>query len=134
MAENKTESKKKSSKPVNPYNERAYLERIIKEDEDEGNKIWARAQLAELEKKMKRDEISKRMNEMVDFIFPRSDPREAEVRIGHNGTMYVYRRGVSVKVPRKVLEIYQNSLAQEEIAYQAQIAAQNAVKKSLADL
>lgn len=56
------------------------------------------------------------------------------VLIGVNGEFIRVRPGVTVSVKRKFVEAFANAQTQEREAWEAQIRAQNASKKALAEL
>lgn len=72
--------------------------------------------------------------EKVDLMIPRdpSNPKDTSVTIVHNGNNYQIMRGVPVKVPRKVAQVYWDSEAQKAKAYNYAAAAENAAKKESA--
>ena len=69
----------------------------------------------------------------VDFMIPFGGENKP-VFIGVNGETIRVMPGVTVSVKRKFVEAYENAQAQERVAWETQIRAQNASKKALADL
>ena len=74
-----------------------------------------------------------RGEEYVRFMIPLSADNAA-VFIGVNGETVRVRPGENVYIKRKFAEAYNHSVAQQNSAWKAQIAAQNASRKALADL
>ena len=74
-----------------------------------------------------------RGEEYVDYLIPMSADN-APVLIGVNGQTIRVRPGEPVRIKRKFVEAYEHSVAQQAAAWKAQIAAQNASNKALADL
>ena len=69
----------------------------------------------------------------VDFQIPFGGENKP-VFIGVNGETIRVMPGVTVSVKRKFVEAYENAQAQERVAWETQIRAQNASKRALADL
>ena len=69
----------------------------------------------------------------VDFQIPFGGENKP-VFIGVNGETIRVMPGVTVQVKRKFVEAYENAQAQERVAWETQIRAQNASKRALADL
>lgn len=69
----------------------------------------------------------------VDFMIPFGGDTKP-VLIGVNGEIIRVLPGKKVNIKRKFVEAWNNSQAQERVAWETQIRAQNASKKALADL
>ena len=74
-----------------------------------------------------------RGEEYVDFAIPFTGDTKPEL-IGVNGEFIRVMPGETVSVKRKFVEAWQNAKSQEQAALRAQVRAQNAGKKALADL
>lgn len=75
--------------------------------------------------------------ELVEYTAPlmgRPGEESQDIIVGVNGEFIRIMRGETVKIKRKFLLVLQNAEAQEMAAYKAQIAAQNASRKALADM
>lgn len=72
--------------------------------------------------------------ELVEFMIPSRGPEEREQFIGVNGQTVAVKPGEPVKIKRKFVEAYENSIAQERAAWKAQKDAQNLGRKPLAEL
>ena len=61
-------------------------------------------------------------NERVELMIPRdmANPQDGEVSIIVNGVIYQIQRGVTVEVPRFVKQVYLDSEAQKNMAYERQ--------------
>ena len=60
--------------------------------------------------------IEEHARELVDFKIPKTKTQRDDVFIGLNGVRYSIKRGVTVKVPRAVKMIYEESEEQDAIA------------------
>lgn len=60
--------------------------------------------------------IEAHARELVDFKAPKTKTQRDDVFIGLNGVRYTIKRGVTVKVPRAVKMIYEESEEQDAIA------------------
>lgn len=56
--------------------------------------------------------------ELTDLLVPMNPaaPKDTDITVGLNGKLYKIKRGVRVKVPRAVVEILENSQAQQAAA------------------
>ena len=73
--------------------------------------------------------------ELVEYTAPlmgHTDSRD--IIVGVNGEIIRIMRGETVKIKRKFLLVLQNAEKQEMEAYKAQMAAQKASAKALADM
>ena len=73
--------------------------------------------------------------ELVEYTAPlmgRGDSRD--IVVGVNGETIRIMRGETVQIKRKFLLVLQNAEKQEMEAYKAQVAAQKASAKALADM
>ena len=52
--------------------------------------------------------------EMIEVRFPREGKDNPDVFIGHNGKAYIAKRGVPVKLPRCVYQVYLDAMRQQE--------------------
>jgi len=75
-----------------------------------------------------------RGEEYVSFQIPFTGADSKPVMIGVNGEFIRVRPGETVQVRRKFVEAYNNAQTQERAAYAANIKAQNASRKALAEL
>ena len=58
-----------------------------------------------------------RMKEMVEIkLFKDNDRYQDDLFVGYNGTGYIVKRGIPVKVPRAVAQIISDSEAQQDAA------------------
>lgn len=72
--------------------------------------------------------------ELVDFMIPRSGPNDRAEFIGVNGESIRVSPGVPVKIKRKFIEAWEHAKEQEHAAWRAQMRAQSAARKPLAEL
>lgn len=97
-----------------------------------------KASAEKTKKPMTQKEIAQLLNdrgeEYVDFMLPFNGADTKPVMIGVNGEFIRVRPGVTVSVKRKFVEAWLNAQTQERAAWEAQIKAQNAGRKALAEL
>lgn len=58
--------------------------------------------------------------ELTDLLVPMNlaNPKDTDITVGLNGVLYKIKRGARVKVPKAVVEILENSQAQQAAAMQ----------------
>ena len=70
----------------------------------------------------------------VDFVIPRGGIDERAVLIGVNGEFVRVQPGETVRVKRKFVEAWEHARQQEREAWKAQVKAQEAGRRALAEL
>lgn len=86
-------------------------------------------------KKAEAEKTADPNEELVEYTAPlmgRTDSRD--IVVGVNGEFIRILRGETVQIKRKFLLVLQNAEKQEMEAYKAQMAAQKASAKALADM